>query len=356
MGLLDWLGFGGTPANMQASSLVVCDRITYQRAGALLTALQNRFHNIALAFTDQQPDNDLPYPAWQLPSDMAQCIARIKKIQPQRLIFLGADERFMALLPATSSPTSWINARNTALNDSACQLITTAMPIDGLHRAHVTGDPLSGIASLPAIQADTDICIRFKEQREGKRWLAYFAGTGESEEPLAYQMFSRAIRHQMGVMILAPQDAARYEPVYRDALKYRLQTIRHNRLSTSFVPIKTRVYYVESPDIMTKLYACADFVVIGGTLHDDAQHQPDVITPMLYHKPVLVGPAHSNHPAVAAALAAGVAQQGKDETELFNIMQQWIDDPASREQQAMQAQEWLSHQPGALNRVAGLIP
>ncbi len=357
MGLLDWLGWGhSVPTKLLGSSLLVCDNSTYRRAAPFLAALQQRFNNIALAFTDRQPDDNLPYPAWQLPSDMTQCIERIKKIQPQRLIFLGADERFMALLPATSSPISWINAQNTTLNDSTCRLITTAMPIDGLHRAQITGDPLSGITNLPAIQADTTICTRFKEQREGKRWLAYFAGTGESEEPLAYQLFNRAIRHQMGVMILAPQDAARYEPVYRDALKYRLQTIRHNRLSTSFVPIRTRVYYVEGSDIMTKLYACADFVIIGGTLHNDAQHQPDVITPMLYHKPVLVGPAHSNHPAVAAALAAGVARQGRDETELFNIMQQWIDDPASREQQAMQAQEWLLHQPGALNRVADLIP
>lgn len=356
MRLLDWLGLGhSVPTKVQGSSLIVCDSATYRRATPFLAALQQRFHNLALACTDSLPEN-ATYPAIALPEDKNKCINLIRSIQPQRLIVLESDPGFSFLLSGTAAPVSWINARDKSLNGLPCHLITTAMPIDGLNRAQVTGDPLSGIEPQPAIHADTDICARFKEQREGKRWLGFFAGTGESEEPLAYQLFSRAIRYQMGVMILAPQDTARHEPVYRDALKYRLQTIRHNRLSTSFVPIKTRVYFVEDAEIMTKMYACADFVVAGATLHEDARHQPDIITPMLYHKPILAGPAHNDHPALAAALAAGVIRHGTNETELFENIRQWIEEPASGAQLAMQAQAWLLHQPGALARVVAMIP
>lgn len=352
MGLFDFLGFSH-PATTEAS-VVVCDLAAFQCAHGFLAALQQRFNNVLIAFVDEMPAQ-ANYPVVQLSTEILTAQQKLKKMKPQRLIILNLSAQFSPLLTAVTCPIFWINAQEAEIAQLNCKLITTAMPIAALPHASVTGDPLSQLTELPSTNIDTSICERFKEQHEGKRWLAYFAGTGESEESIAYTLFNRAIRYQMGLMLLAPFDHARCEPVYRESIKYRLQTIRHNRLSTSFVPIKTRVYYIEDPEPFKKFYACVDLVILGGSLHADAQHLPDLITPMLFEKPIVVGTAQRNYPLLAAAIHANVIRHAKNEEELFTHMRGLIDDPHSGAQLAAKALEWLTLQPGACARVVALI-
>lgn len=354
MGLLDLLGFNKLPAGVAGSTLVVADAATLARAGELLDALQAKFRNVALAITDGGSYSGA-LPSLALPVEAEKTITRIEKIHPQRLIMLGLDGRHAALAKAADCPAWWVNARDVQAAQAGCQAVTVAHAGVEVPGAQVTGDPLAGLVQLPSVVAGSDICERFKEQREGGRWLGYFAATGEDEEDIAYAIFSRLMRHKMGLMLLAPRDPARCEPVYRESIKYRLQTIRHRRLSTSFVPIRTRVYYVEDPEPLEALYACVDFVVAGATLHAHARNTPDIITPILHGKPVIVGSAHREHALLAAAIQAGVVLAGDDNEQMFVHARRLIDDPDYSRRLAQQASAWLQVQAGALARVMALI-
>ena len=371
MALFDFLGFNKLPIGVAGSTLVLTDNATLARAGVFISALQTRFHNVALALvtdtenkssTDTENKNPATtaeataaLPLVVLPQDMPAAIAHIKKIQPQRLIILGLTARCAPLLAAANCPKFWLNAHDAKAASMNCRVVTTTHKLADLPSAVVTGDPLANLISLPTIATDTEICLRFKEQREGDRWLGYFAATGEAEEDLAYALFNRAMRHKMGLMLLAPRDPARCEPVYRESIKYRLQTIRHRRLSTSFVPIKTRVYYIEDAQPLASLYACADFVIAGATLHHEAKNTPDIMTPILYGKPVLVGAAHRQQPLLAAAIEAGVVLAGLNNEQLFIHIKTLIDHPEYGTEIARRASDWLTLQVGAATRVLALI-
>ncbi|MFA5171942.1 MAG: hypothetical protein WC426_10285 [Sulfuriferula sp.] len=350
MGLFDFLGFNKLPAGVTNATLVVTDAATYARAGQFITALQAKFHNVAIALVDHaHAAPTLPH--FVLPADIATAAQRIVKAQPQRLIMLGLGEQYMPLALATSSPRYWLNAQDAGISQAGCKLVSTSstgIQIDG---ALALGDPLTDLTNLPQITTDTEICLRFKEQHESDRWLGYFAATGEDEEDMAYALFSRAMRHKMGLMLLAPRDPARCEPVYRESIRYRLQTIRHARFSTSFVPLKTRVYYIEQAEPIASLYGCVDFVIVGATLNQNAKNTPDIITPILHNRPVIVGAAHRENPLLAAAIAAGVVWSGIDNEQIFHHIKALIDDPEQGQQRAQLAHAWLKLQVGAMNRV-----
>ena len=101
--------------------------------------------------------------------------------------------------------------------------------------------------------------------------------------------------------------------------------------------------------------ACVDFVVAGATLHDDAKNVPDIVSPILHGKPVLVGPAHRQLPIIAAAINAGVVLDGIDNEQLFTHIRTLIDDPTHAAQVAQRARDWLNLQVGAMGRVLAWI-
>ena len=237
------------------------------------------------------------------------------------------------------TPTAWLNA-------------PTDAPCDGLaavfHAAD--GDPLLNLPAAPPLADANPLCERFRELREADRWVLYFAATVAGEEALAYGAFFELLRRRKGFMALAPADPERYEPVYRDAIKYRLPTNRHNRLSTSWIPKKSRVYYVEDPQTLDGLYDCVDVVVPGGTLVGD-ERVPDLATPLGRGCAVVVGPAQRDHPLVATAVAAGAVAAADNENGLVDTLLPLLCEPEARESLARRGREWLERQGGAADRV-----
>lgn len=188
-------------------------------------------------------------------------------------------------------------------------------------------------------------CARFKEQHQAKRWLAYFANLHEGEDALAYQVFGAMMRIKMGVMIIAPDHPARYEPVYRDSLKYHLQTIRHGRLATSFVPLKTRVYFLETEGAMADFYACASFCIPGGTL---AGGDVSLLPPIQSKCPLILGPAMANNTLKRQLLDARAAVAATRIEEVVELARHWITQADEAQAHAERAHAWLLQNPGAL--------
>lgn len=192
---------------------------------------------------------------------------------------------------------------------------------------------------------ENGICARFKEQHQSKRWLAYFANLHEGEDKLAYQIFGAMMRIKMGLMIIAPDQPDRYEPVYRDSLKYHLQTIRHGRLATSFVPLKTRVYFIETPGVMEEIYTCAQFCLPGGTL---AGGPVDLRRPIEACCPLILGPAMPHSPVKQQLLETQGAVAAGSIDDIVALARAWISNPDDAQAHAERAHAWLQKNPGAL--------
>ena len=186
-------------------------------------------------------------------------------------------------------------------------------------------------------------CERFKEFRDRQRCVVYFPNAHEGEATEAYAIFLSLIRVRMGIMVLAPDREERYEPVYRDAQKYHLQTIRHSRLFTSHVPIKTRVYFVETAAARDAFYGCADFCVPGGTLVGGAV---DLAQPIADGCPLILGPKMPDNAARRGLLAAGGAVWAQSTAEIVDLAKVWLDDPVAAKASARQARMWWAQHGG----------
>ncbi|MFA7495562.1 MAG: 3-deoxy-D-manno-octulosonic acid transferase [Acidithiobacillus sp.] len=184
-------------------------------------------------------------------------------------------------------------------------------------------------------------CERFKEYRDRQRCVVYFPNLHEGEDPEAYSVFLSLMRVRMGIMILAPDREERFEPVYRDALKYHLQTIRHSRLFTSYVPLKTRVYFVETAEVRDAFYGCADFCVPGGTLVGGAI---DLAKPIEAGCPLILGPKMPDNAVRQGLLAAGAAVWAADNNALIELAKAWFADPDAAKTASEKARQWWAQQ------------
>ena len=341
MGLLD--RFRAAPTTAVDATLVIGNAATLAQAEPLLAALaQHARVAIGIADADRY--------AGTRPMLGARDLSDLRRLRPARVVLLGDVANGLAHASHCPVPCYWVNARDPQIATLQLKAVTVAdaRAHSALPRAELTGDPLLEIPAPPAA-ADHEFCERFKEFRERDRWVGYFAATGIGEEDFAYLSFMQLSRKHMGLLALAPHDPARYEPVYRDAIKYRLPTNRHSRLITSYIPHKTRVYYIEDGAALKAMYACADFVVVGGTLSAEARHAPDIFTPIYYGRPLIVGARRDDY-TVAAALRAGAVLAADNVDDIARHAAQLL---VKTEAAALTsaAASWLALQPGATARV-----
>lgn len=354
--VLQKLGFHRPPAAVRGAHLIVADPAVLAAAGPFLGRLPFDTIPVAAVAADAIGAEE-EVAAAVLPAAPHARARWLSRAAPQSVILLGNVAGGAALSRALDCPVYWVNAPGRAAAEARCELLTLSSPSlqQELPHAHLTGDPLLGLTTLPPAPEVTDLCGRFREQRRTGRWILYYAGTGVDEEPIAYGSFFKLARRKMGFLAVAPRDPERYEPVYRNALKYRLPTNRHNRLSTSCVPLATRVYYIEDPETLDAMYHCADVVVAGGSLTAQAQAVPNLIPPLLAGKPILVGPAFAADPLSAAAVRDGAALAAADEDSLVEAAHTLLTDETERSRMAEHANAWVMAQPGAEARVLELL-
>lgn len=271
---------GRVPAELVGRPLVLGTAPDLEAAETLLNALASRFGPLALGVVGETPYQGAR-PHVHLPREHGADRKRLERLKAARLIVLGdADNRF-DLVSTGPADRVWLNVRSSEVAGTGCRLVTVSDEAAAglLPGAHLTGDPTASLDALPELpERSEDLCERFREYREREHRVFYVPDTGPGEEAVAFGVLFELLRRQTAIMILAPRDPARHEPVYRDAIKYSLPIIRHNRLMTSYVPRKNRVYYVEDADTRTALYPCADLIIPGGSLVAEMQ-APDLITP-----------------------------------------------------------------------------
>lgn len=356
MPLFDFLRSPRVPRAAVGATLVLGEAQVLSRAEAFLARLEQKFTRLCLGVVDMPDTVSSLRPLVSFTGSDSQNRKTLSRLSPARIVVLGRAPGACAFLAKAAYPVQWVNAEGVEVPETTRVLTISAGEFAAMHpHAVVTGDPLLGMEVLPDVGEDTGFCARFKEFRMRNQWVGYFAATGEGEEDFAYRTFMQLSRGQMGLLVLAPQDPARYEPVYRDAIKYRLPTNRHLRLITSTIPYKTRVYYIEDKVALLSMYRCADFVIAGGTLNEAAGHVPDLLTPLLLGKPVIVGPAHRDQPIVRAAMRAGLALPADDVDAVVQVAKEVIADGDLRTRFGEAGPVWVRQQVGAAGRVLALI-
>ena len=358
-----WITARSVPGESSGRILILAPRATLVTAADWLQELAAGGGPIALGVTDCRQDREAEgliegVPALAMHPELA--TTRLGRLQPRAVVVIGplqaGDHDLGPALDTLTAPRIWVNAAGDGATRTQWDAVFAAREgaRDG---AEVIGDPIAGAVELPAPpEGDAGFCERFREHHEKGHPILLAPNTGPGEEAFAFAVLFAVLRKSAAILLLAPADPARHEPVYRDAIKYSLPIIRHNRFMTSFVPRKNRVYYIEDPETLHAAYTCADITLPGGTLAA-SETPPDLGLPLACGSAVICGPAeHERHPDAAtrlrmAAEHTGLVARGEDPEavaeEVLARLAEGID-PAARRARLVQ---WQSRQAGARNIV-----
>ncbi|MHB1586216.1 MAG: hypothetical protein ACYCRH_04505 [Acidiferrobacteraceae bacterium] len=345
--LADWFqrGQGASPRDpAPGGTLVLLDSATAV-PGSFLSALEALFAPLGVVRLGGEGGAS---------TEPRAVLQRLRRAQPERVVVLGPLPCAADVLREARGPILWISPGDDEESARLAHLVTVRSERQrrNIPAAHVTGDPLLGIETLPD-PPDASLCERFQSLRSRGRWILYFSQTEEGEETAAYASFLKMLRVGAGLLALAPRDPARFEPVYRDAMRFHLTTNRHGRLLTSSVSPQTRVYYLEDPVAAREMYACADVVVSGGTLVTRGP-APEALLPLSLGRPVVVGPL--THGALLEAARADGAVCAVDHPDALDAVLAPLLTLAPERQRCGDAgKAWVELQAGSAQRVLALL-
>ncbi|WP_018860648.1 MULTISPECIES: hypothetical protein [unclassified Thioalkalivibrio] len=310
-----WITARSVPAGSAGRIVLLAPKKTLLAAGDWLDDLAATVGPLTLGVTDAERDGGLPdpggdRPAVALPPELA--LERLARLQPRAVVVIGPVGELGSSLATISAPRLWVNAEGDASTDIEwAEVFAARDQACNAPGARVIGDPIAGAVDLPAAPApDTDFCERFREYHEKGHPILLAPNTGPGEEAFAFAVLFAVLRKTAAILLLAPADRERHEPVYRDAIKYSLPIIRHNRFMTSFVPRKNRVYYIEDPDTLHSAYGCAHVTLPGGTLAA-SETPPDLGLPLAHGSAVICGPAENpTQPDAATRLRLAAEHTG----------------------------------------------
>ncbi|WP_019625747.1 hypothetical protein [Thioalkalivibrio sp. ALJT] len=348
-----WITARSVPRDARERIVVLGPHTTLAAAADWLQELAATTGAVTLGVTDARQDNaatvpGLEMPTVALPPDLAP--ERLPRLQPRAVLVIGAAGALGPALARLDTPRIWVNAAGAAPTGVDWALVLAARSGATEAPAEVIGDPIAGAVTLPELPTrDTDFCERFREYHE-KGWPILLApNTGPGEEAFAFAVLFAVLQKTAAILLLAPADPARHEPVYRDAIKYSLPIIRHNRFMTSFVPRKNRVYYIEDPETLQAAYSCADITLPGGTLAA-SETPPDLGLPLAHGSAVICGPAaHEPHPDAAtrlrmAAEHTGLVAHGEDPEQVAREVLARLSEGVDREARCRALAGWQARQ------------
>ena len=182
--------------------------------------------------------------------------------------------------------------------------------------------------------------------------LLFVAGsTREREESfLAPSLRAIAERVPRCLLAVAPRHPHRFEEAENALRELALPLLRRSRIGPAASPSELpAVLLLDSLGELASLYARADLVFVGGSLNGWGGH--NVLEPVLYGKPVVVGPHMQNFRQITADLrGAGGLVQVTDRAELPVVLSDLAGDAAKRQDVGRTGQDFAQSQRGASNR------
>ena len=344
-------GPSSPPPDEVGGTLVIGNGVDLDRCAPWLDRLPQRWAPLVLGRPEGTATGTSRGPmAYTLPRAPRRLATWARRLAPMRVVLIGDSPALEALGSTLEAPVFWIQGPSTSESGELSRrpVRFRAAPGDAWHMEWI-GDPTLPDWIEPAPPTEPILCDRFAELRERGQWILYGVDSGIGEEEQAMRLLFQLGRFGLGLLILGPAHASRYEPAYRSLIGYNLPITRHVRLITSRVPRKTRVYYVEEAAVRDPLFACADAVIAGGTLSPEAGVVPDLITPIVAGCPVWVGPARSD-PMAAALVAEGGAPALDRVEALAEQLGPELQDAEASAARVRRQRDWLDAQRGAPER------
>lgn len=356
-----WITARSVPAGSAGRIVVLAPKQTLLAAADWLDDLAATVGPLTLGVTDAEHDGELPDPAGDrpavaLPAHLVR--ERLLRLQPRAVVVIGPAGALGQPLAAITAPRLWVNAEGEAPAGAEWAEVFAARDQGcSAPGVRVIGDPIAGAIDLPAApEPDASFCERFREYHEKGHPILLAPNTGPGEEAFAFAVLFAVLRKTAAILLLAPADRERHEPVYRDAIKYSLPIIRHNRFMTSFVPRKNRVYYIEDPDTLHSAYGCAQVTLPGGTLAA-SETPPDLGLPLAHGSAVVCGPADNPaQPGAAtrlrlAAEHTGLVARGSTPEEVADEVLARLAEGRTAQERRDELAQWQQRQANARSAV-----
>lgn len=186
--------------------------------------------------------------------------------------------------------------------------------------------------------------------------LLMIAGsTREGEESmLAPALRSLAERESGLLAVVAPRHPARFDEAARALAATGLPVVRRSSLNTAAAPQLPMVLLLDTLGELAALYRDADLVFVGGSLNGWGGH--NVLEPVLFGKPVVVGPAMQNFRGITNDLlqADGLVQV-PDPHALARKLVELASDAPQRESIGGKGKERAESLRGASERTANQV-
>lgn len=174
------------------------------------------------------------------------------------------------------------------------------------------------------------------------------------EERRAAELYLRLRETQSDLrLVLVPRHFERAESVLSELQAVGISVRRRSQESDCKSEPRAsgdpEVLLVDTTGELRAWYGLADMVVVGKSFEGRGGQNP--VEPILAGRPVVVGPHMENFAGLTARLVnAGGMAQVADWTSLFDLLDQWVRDPASARQLVDRGQKVLAEHAGATDR------
>lgn len=184
-----------------------------------------------------------------------------------------------------------------------------------------------------------------------RRLIFIAASTHEGEEGLILSAFKRVLAQRQidetakPLLILVPRHPERFSRVVAMSEQLDLETVR--RSSGESVRESTQVMVGDTMGELLLLYGCADIAFVGGSLVDNGGH--NMLEAAAWALPIISGNSmHNFYDISQKFLQARALLVVNSEDELFEQLQNLLEDQATRQQMGRSALEVIEQNRGSL--------
>lgn len=182
-------------------------------------------------------------------------------------------------------------------------------------------------------------------------WVA--GSTHAEDEAVVLEAFSKLKeKHSDLLLILVPRHPERFERVYEHCNKHGFRLSR--RSQNQAVTTDTDILLGDTLGELGALYALADMAFIGGSITDRGGHNP--LEAAIYGVPLVMGPSQYNSADIVESLAeAGALQVVEDSSELYQILEQWLNNAELRLAAGASCSKAFTENQGALAKTLDVL-